>query len=123
MPVSASTSPTSRHSFGSTRSPYPVVVSSTYRRHRCEPCSHRRGWLQDRLYAATQPLLQSTSHNSRRRPGELPGTGCGAEAGSAVRSSGVRRGDQLFFFYGPGNASFIDELASVLPRKREQIIV
>jgi hypothetical protein len=39
---------------------------------------------------------------------------------------GGRRCDQLFlhfFFYGPGNTSFIEELAALVPRKREQIIV
>jgi len=32
-------------------------------------------------------------------------------------------GISYFFFYGPGNTSFIEELAALVPRKREQIIV
>src|SRR5580692_4867452 len=32
-------------------------------------------------------------------------------------------GINYFFFYGPGNRSFIEELAALVPRKREQIIV
>src|SRR5262245_8533794 len=32
-------------------------------------------------------------------------------------------GINYFFFYGPGNTSFIEDLATLVPRKREQIII
>src|ERR1700722_13870566 len=51
----------------------------------------------------------------------------GLAAGPKQDPRCVRRafahGINYFFFYGPGNTSFIEELAALVPRKREQIIV
>jgi aryl-alcohol dehydrogenase-like predicted oxidoreductase len=56
-----------------------------------------------------------------------PASRLGLAAGPKQVPRCVRRafagGINYFFFYGPGNTSFIEELASLVPRKREQIIV
>src|SRR5262245_64526465 len=56
-----------------------------------------------------------------------PASCLGLAAGPKQDPRCVRRafagGINYFFFYGPGNTSFIDELAALVPRKREQIIV
>jgi aryl-alcohol dehydrogenase-like predicted oxidoreductase len=56
-----------------------------------------------------------------------PASRLGLAAGPKQDSRCVRRafagGINYFFFYGPGNTSFIEELAALVRRKREQIIV
>jgi aryl-alcohol dehydrogenase-like predicted oxidoreductase len=56
-----------------------------------------------------------------------PASCLGLAAGPKQDPQCVRRafagGINYFFFYGPGNTSFIEELASLVRRKREQIIV
>jgi len=56
-----------------------------------------------------------------------PASCLGLAAGPKQDPRCVRRafagGINYFFFYGPGNTSFIEELAALVPRKREQIIV
>jgi aryl-alcohol dehydrogenase-like predicted oxidoreductase len=56
-----------------------------------------------------------------------PASCLGLAAGPTQDARCVRRafagGINYFFFYGPGHTSFIEELAALLPRKREQIIV
>jgi aryl-alcohol dehydrogenase-like predicted oxidoreductase len=73
-----------------------------------------------------QPLIPSAN----RRLTTLDGTAAtclGLAAGPKQDPRCVRRafarGINYFFFYGPGHASFIEELAALVPRKREQIIV
>jgi aryl-alcohol dehydrogenase-like predicted oxidoreductase len=68
--------------------------------------------------------------SAKRRLTTLDGTpaSClGLAAGPKQEPGCVRRafagGLNYFFFYGPGHTSFLDELAALLPRKREQIIV
>src|SRR5262249_58432908 len=65
-----------------------------------------------------------------RRLTTLDGTAAsclGLAAGAKQDPRCVRRafagGINYFFFYGPGNTSFIEELAALVSRKREQIIV
>ena len=56
-----------------------------------------------------------------------PASRLGLAAGPEQDPRCVRRalaaGINFFFFYGPANTSFIEELATLLPRKREQIII
>ena len=56
-----------------------------------------------------------------------PASCLGLAAGPKQDPRCVRRafagGINYFFFYGPGHTSFIEELAALVPRKREQIIV
>jgi aryl-alcohol dehydrogenase-like predicted oxidoreductase len=56
-----------------------------------------------------------------------PASCLGLAAGLKQVPRCVRRaltgGINYFFFYGPGHTSFIEELAALVPRKREQIIV
>lgn len=56
-----------------------------------------------------------------------PASRLGLAAGPTQVPRCVRRGFaggiNFFFFYGPGNTAFIEELATLLPRKRDQIIV
>lgn len=74
--------------------------------------------------------MQPLNASANRRLTTLDGTpaSClGLAAGPKQDPRCVRRafagGINYFFFYGPGNTSFIEELAALLPRKREQIIV
>jgi aryl-alcohol dehydrogenase-like predicted oxidoreductase len=57
----------------------------------------------------------------------IPASCLGLAAGPKQVPECVRRafagGINYFFFYGPGNTSFIEELATLVARKREQIIV
>src|SRR5262245_66365946 len=69
-------------------------------------------------------------HRVNRRLTTLDGTpaSClGLAAGLKQVPRCVRRafagGINYFFFYGPGNTSFIEELAALVRRKRGQIIV
>lgn len=56
-----------------------------------------------------------------------PASCLGLSAGPKQNPRCVRRsfagGINYFFFYGPGNTAFLEELAALVPRKREQIIV
>ena len=74
--------------------------------------------------------MQSLSRSASRRLTSLDGTlasclGLAARPKQPPRC--VRRafagGINYFFFYGPGNTSFIEELAALLRRSREQILV
>src|SRR5436190_13143344 len=74
--------------------------------------------------------MQHRNPFATRRLTTLDGTAAsclGLAAGPKQDPRCVRRafagGISYFFFYGPGNTSFIEELASLVPRKREQIIV
>jgi aryl-alcohol dehydrogenase-like predicted oxidoreductase len=75
-------------------------------------------------------LMQPRNPSANRRLTALDGTpaSClGLAAGPKQDPRCVRRafagGINYFFFYGPGHTRFIEELASLLPQKREQIIV
>src|SRR5439155_9421662 len=74
-----------------------------------------------------QPLNPSSTNRRLTTPGGTPASCLGLAAGPKQHPRCVRRafagGINYFFFYGPGNTSFIGELASLVPRKREQIIV
>jgi aryl-alcohol dehydrogenase-like predicted oxidoreductase len=74
--------------------------------------------------------MRPLNPSANRRLTTLDGTpaSClGLAAGLKQDPRCVRRafagGINYFFFYGPGNTSFIDELAALVPRKREQVIV
>jgi aryl-alcohol dehydrogenase-like predicted oxidoreductase len=74
--------------------------------------------------------MQALNPSANRRLTTLDGTpaSClGLAAGPKQDPRCVRRafagGINYFFFYGPGHTSFIDELAALARRKREQIIV
>src|ERR1700751_1799744 len=74
--------------------------------------------------------MQSLASAANRRLTTLDGTpaSClGLAAGPKQDPRCVRRafagGINYFFFYGPGHTSYIEELAALVPRKREQIIV
>jgi aryl-alcohol dehydrogenase-like predicted oxidoreductase len=74
--------------------------------------------------------MQPLNPSANRRLSTLDGTpaSClGLAAGPKQDPRCVRRafagGINYLFFYGPGNTSFIEELAALVPRKREQIIV
>jgi aryl-alcohol dehydrogenase-like predicted oxidoreductase len=58
---------------------------------------------------------------------DTPASCLGLAAGPKQDPRCVRRaftgGINYFFFYGPGNTSFIEELAALVRRKREQILV
>lgn len=73
-----------------------------------------------------QPLNPSANCRLTTLDG-TPASCLGLAAGPKQDPRCVRRafarGINYFFFYGPGNTSFIEELASLVPRKREQIIV
>jgi aryl-alcohol dehydrogenase-like predicted oxidoreductase len=93
------------------------------RRRSCEPCSRWEGGYN---IGAMQPLDSS----AKRRLTTLDGTpaSClGLAASPTQVPQCVRRafagGINYFFFYGPDQTSFIQELAGLVPRKREQIIV
>jgi aryl-alcohol dehydrogenase-like predicted oxidoreductase len=74
--------------------------------------------------------MQPLNPSANRRLTTLDGTQAsrlGLAAGPKQDPRCVRRafagGINYFFFYGPGNTSFIEELATLVARKREQIIV
>jgi aryl-alcohol dehydrogenase-like predicted oxidoreductase len=74
--------------------------------------------------------MQPLDSSAKRRLTTLDGTpaSClGLAAGPKQDPRCVRRafagGINYFFFYGPGNTSFIEELAALVHRKREQVIV
>jgi aryl-alcohol dehydrogenase-like predicted oxidoreductase len=74
--------------------------------------------------------MPPTASSANRRLTTLDGTpaSClGLAAGPKQDPRCVLRaftaGINYFFFYGPGHTSFIEKLAALLPRKREQIIV
>jgi aryl-alcohol dehydrogenase-like predicted oxidoreductase len=74
--------------------------------------------------------MQPLNPSAKRRLTTLDGTpsSClGLAAGPKQDPRCVRRafacGINYFFFYGPGHTSFIEELASLVSRQREQIIV
>ena len=74
--------------------------------------------------------MQPLNPSANRRLTTLDGTpaSClGLAAGPKQDPRCVRRafagGINYFFFYGAGNTSFIEELATLVPRKREQIIL
>jgi aryl-alcohol dehydrogenase-like predicted oxidoreductase len=74
--------------------------------------------------------MHSLNPSVNRRLTTLDGTpaSClGLAVGPTQDPGCVRRafvgGINYFFFYGPGHTSFIEELAALVPRKREQIIV
>jgi len=74
--------------------------------------------------------MQLLNRSANRRLTTLDGTpaSClGLAAGPKQDPRCVGRafagGINYFFFYGPGNTSFIEELAALIRRKREQIIV
>ena len=73
-----------------------------------------------------QPLRRSANRRLTTLDG-APASSLGLAAGPKQDPRCVRRafagGINYFFFYGPGNTSFIEELASLARRKREQIIV
>ena len=74
--------------------------------------------------------MQPPNRSANRRLTTLDGTpaSClGLAAGPKQDPRCVRRafagGINYFFFYGPGHTSFIEELAALVRRKREQIVV
>src|SRR5262249_59779901 len=74
--------------------------------------------------------MRPLNPSANRRLTTLDGTAAsclGLAAGLKQDPRCVRRGFaggiNYFFFYGPGHTSFIEELASLVRRKREQIIV
>jgi hypothetical protein len=74
--------------------------------------------------------MRPLSPSAHRRPTTLDGTpaSClGLAAGPNQDPRCVHRafagGINYFFFYGPGNTSFIEALATLVRRKREHIIV
>jgi len=73
-----------------------------------------------------KPLDASASRRVTTLEG-MPASCLGLAAGPKQDPRCVLRafagGINYFFFYGPGNASFIKKLAALIPRKREQIIV
>ena len=73
-----------------------------------------------------QPLNPSANRHLTALDG-TPASCLGLAAGPKQDPRCVRRalagGINYFFFYGPGHTSFIDEMAALVPRKREQIIV
>ena len=73
-----------------------------------------------------QPLDPSANRCLTTLEG-TPASCLGLAAGLKQDPRCVRRafegGINYFFFYGPGNRSFIEGLAALVPRKREQIIV
>jgi aryl-alcohol dehydrogenase-like predicted oxidoreductase len=73
-----------------------------------------------------QPLKPSANRRLTTLDG-APASCLGLAAGPKQDPQCVRRAFagaiNYFFFYGPGNRSFIEELASLVRRKREQIIV
>src|SRR5262249_29822893 len=93
------------------------------KRARIEPCSHWPSRLQI-------DSMQPRNASAKRRLTTIDGTpvSClGLAAGPKQDARCVRRafagGINYFFFYGPGHRSFIEELAALVPRQREQIIV
>ena len=72
------------------------------------------------------PLNASTNRRLTTLDG-TPASCLGLAAGPKQDPRCVRRavagGINYFFFYGPGHTSFIEELAALLPRAREQMIV
>src|SRR5262249_32318082 len=72
------------------------------------------------------PLTPSADRRLTTLDGTLASC-LGLAAGPKQDPRCVRRafagGINYFFFYGPGNTSFIEELAALLPRQRQQIIV
>jgi aryl-alcohol dehydrogenase-like predicted oxidoreductase len=75
---------------------------------------------------AMQPRNASANRRLTTLDGS-PASCLGLAAGPKQDPRCVRRafagGINYFFFYGPGHTSFIEELAALLPRKREQILV
>jgi hypothetical protein len=73
-----------------------------------------------------QPLHPSADRRLTTLDG-TPASCLGLAAGPKQVPRCVRRafagGINCFFFYGPGSASFIEELAGLVRRKREQIMV
>src|SRR5215469_1577304 len=73
-----------------------------------------------------QPLDPSDNRRLRTLDG-TPASCLGLAAGPKQDPRCVRRalagGINYFFFYGPGHTSFIEELATLVRRKREQVIV
>src|SRR5262245_61070406 len=56
-------------------------------------------------------------------PASCLGLATGPEQGPRCVQRAFAGGINYFFFYGPGNTSFIEELAALVRRKREHIIV
>ncbi len=73
------------------------------------------------------PLLNRSASRRLTTLGGAPASCLGLAAGPKQDPRCVRRafadGINYFFFYGPGNTSFIDELAALVRRNRKQIIV
>jgi aryl-alcohol dehydrogenase-like predicted oxidoreductase len=73
-----------------------------------------------------QPLNLSANRRLTTLDG-IPASCLGLAAGPKQDPRCVRRafagGINYLFFYGPGHTSFIEELAALVPRQREQIIV
>jgi aryl-alcohol dehydrogenase-like predicted oxidoreductase len=74
--------------------------------------------------------MQAFNHCAKRRLTTIDGTlasPLGLAAGPKQDPQCVRRafagGINYFFFYGPGHTSFIEELAALVRRQREEIIV
>src|SRR6202011_3999563 len=90
---------------------------------RCEPCSRCGPGYN---IGSMEPLDPSANRRLTTLDG-TPASCLGLAAGPKQVPESVRRafagGINYFFFYGPGHTSFIEELASLVPRKREQIIV
>src|SRR5229473_2485082 len=98
-------------------------LGNSYRRQRCDLA--RMGGVGYNI-GSMQPLDASANRRLTTLDG-TPASCLGLAAGPKQDPRCVRRafagGINYFFFYGPGNTSFIGELASLVPRKREQIIV
>src|SRR5262249_53194547 len=73
-----------------------------------------------------QPLNRSANRRLTTldgTPASCLGLAAGPKQDPRCVCRAFARGINYFFFYGPGNTSFIDELAALVPQKREQIIV
>jgi aryl-alcohol dehydrogenase-like predicted oxidoreductase len=56
-------------------------------------------------------------------PASCLGLAAGPKQDPQCVGRALARGINYFFFYGPGHTAFIEELASLFPQKRQQIIV
>jgi aryl-alcohol dehydrogenase-like predicted oxidoreductase len=73
-----------------------------------------------------QPLRPSANRRLTTldgTPASCLGLAAGPKRVPRSVSRALQAGINYFFFYGPGNTSFIEELAALVPRKREQIII
>jgi hypothetical protein len=87
--------------------------SSTHRRQRCEPCSHCRRRLQHRFYEASGSSAKGPLTTLDGTPASCLELAAGPKQVPRCVTRAFEGGINYFFFYGPGNTSFIEELAAL----------